>query len=709
VCCQSLFFLDLLDDARWEGAEQLQIIFTSNIAGVPPQILPITIEDNDPLPLLNAAAQRLAEDGQEAAVAIPLTLDTPSDQTVRLAYRTEFDGEADARDIIPAEGVLEIAPGTIEAFIPLSIRQDTVFEGDESFSLVLFDVENARLTASRVQVTLTETQAPTLSLSAENAQEGQDLTFTLSLMPTSPRPLYFLYGPVGPDGSFLETPAFQLIEAGQSQVDLIVPTQDDAIDELDEPVVLGVQVTDDSPLLPDQRSIQGQGLILDDDPDPVVLVSALPLTEGQEGALILVLEGQTTKETDLHIRLDPASVAQVGVDLPPLDLRVRLSELSAKGATGLRIPFTPLDDTLNESREPFALLIEAPGVDVRQDRANLLVIDNDPLPTLMSGHLTLQEGEGARPSLRLDRPSGRDLLLSLTVHAATAQEGEDYVLGDLGLRIPEGEEEVILPLELLNDDLYEAEETLRIDIVRADFMALEQPSFAVTIADDDPLPSLNVRLLNAVEGQTGTLRLELDRISTVDAVARLSFQPESQALQGLDFDLSDQDVRVPAGVTEIDLPINFLADGIFEGTESLNIQLTAVRHVQVPAAPWRGTIADGDAPPALFITSRAVPENLREPFLLDIQAFGAFERPLTLSYELVGVDAVPGEDFVPAFGTIEIRPDNPEAVIEIQLLDDEVPEGSETFEVRLSSDQDLALPQRAPTVQIIDNEFFTSP
>ena len=699
-----LVFLDLIDDARREDVERLTLAFTSNLPDAEPEILNIEIRDNDPLPLIQVGSLKVAEDRPGAETpAYVLRLDSPSDQIIRFSYTTVFDGEADAQDVVPLEGIVEIAPGQQEVRLPITLRSDDVAEGDESFTLIFDDAVNVRLSNSRAPITLTETQSPALRFNAPEVEEGSDMIFTLTLSPTSPRPLYFVYGASDGAGGFLGDPSFQLIDAGQSSVTLRLPTQDNAVDEEDRDLTILARVTDDSPLQPLVLTAQGQGRILDNDPDPILIIRATPLTEGQEGALLLTLSGLTTKNKPLTISLDPElSSAIPEVDLPAFRHELTLAQIG----DGLRLPLQPIDDQLNEGQETFDLKVDVKGVEVQAAHQTFVIADNDPLPLLEAGDLTLTEGSDLPATLLLSAPSGRDLTLDIAVTGLSATVDTDFVLQRQTLTIPAGTQVVPLPIDIIDDQLHENEERLQLRITRADFVTLANSSFPITLQDDDPTPIVSARLINPQEGQTGLLRLELDTPSAEEAIIALTIQ-ESEAEPFADFNLSDQQIVIPPGQIGVDLPVQFLADGFFEGPETMVLNLQPISGVRTQTQRIEATVLEGDPPPAILLADRAVVEPQRDVILLDVQAFGGFERPLQLGYALFGETATADEDFVASQGEVVIDPTISEAQIELQLIDDLEPEGMETLIIQLSNDQGITLPARAPRIEIIDNEFFT--
>ena len=696
--------IDLIDDQVHESLETFTLVISSELPDLEAAELIVDIVDNDPEPLLTFESLTLTEDGPDGAVDFVIRVDAPSALPIRLSFDTVFDGEATAQDVIPLRGDLEIPPGVQEVALPISVRQDNLAEGEETFSLVFSSVENARLTNTRAQIRLVELIAPTLSFNTPETVEGQDLIFIATLTPTSPRPLYFDFGVLSPQGGF-EGPAQEItLPAGESRLQLRLPTIDNDIDQLDQMVQVGARVRGNSPLKLNSEWSRGTGIVRDNEPDPVLIIQSSALSEGTQGNLTLQLTSPTSKKTNVRLAMGDQGTATLGQDVQPFDVLIALADL----AEPVSIPIEIIDDRLNENTETLDLIIEAEGVEIQTDRGAFVIADNDPLPQILSGNLEVREGDDLPPSLLLSSPSGRDLTMEIQLRPITAEQGRDYRAQSNRVEIPAGSIEIPLPIEIIDDNNFEAPERLVVEIVRADFMSLNSPSFTLGIEDDDQAPILDTRLGNASESEETALSLRLDRVSSLDALVNVRLAGGSASAVA-DHDFVNQQVLIPAGETRVDIPILFFADGVFEGDETLEIEIEAVQGVEVKQTLISVTILDQDQPPGILIEDVAVAENSRNAIAIPLQAFGAFANPVPLDFELISGTATVGDDVEFATGQILILPGTNQSQIYLRLIDDQIPEGTETLYLNISSTAAIRLPARPPRIEILDNEFFTSP
>ena len=121
--------------------------------------------------------------------------------------------------------------------------------------------------------------------------------------------------------------------------------------------------------------------------------------------------------------------------------------------------------------------------------------------------------------------------------------------------------------------------------------------------------------------------------------------PGGSNSEGKIFDLSSQQILLPAGAQTGRVFIPYLADGIFEGPESFVLNFEIIQGAVLETKQLTAQILDADIPPAILVADRAVLETTSDEILMDVQAFGAFENPITLRYRLESDTATAGEDF----------------------------------------------------------------
>lgn len=119
-----------------------------------------TITDNDPIPSLSVADLSLAEGNAGSANAVfTLTLSSASGQTVTVNAATA-DGSAVApSDYSATSGPISFSPGATTRTVSVPVQGDTLYEGNETFTLSLSAAANATISRATATATITDDDA----------------------------------------------------------------------------------------------------------------------------------------------------------------------------------------------------------------------------------------------------------------------------------------------------------------------------------------------------------------------------------------------------------------------------------------------------------------------------------------------------------------------------------------------------------------------
>jgi hypothetical protein len=149
-----------------------------------------TILDDDPTPVLSIGDASVAE-GETGATttAFSMALSAPSGRAVSVTAATA-DGTATAgSDYVPGTWSIVFPPGDTAATLKVAVLGDRVWEGDETFSVVLASPVNATLTGTPGVGTILDDDPQGLSIADVDVVEPVSGTlnalFTVTLSPTS--------------------------------------------------------------------------------------------------------------------------------------------------------------------------------------------------------------------------------------------------------------------------------------------------------------------------------------------------------------------------------------------------------------------------------------------------------------------------------------------------------------------------------------------
>ncbi|MDZ3833321.1 MAG: putative Ig domain-containing protein [Sphingopyxis sp.] len=121
-----------------------------------------TITNDDPLPQISTSDTSVTEGNSGTSTAtVTVTLQSASGRTVTVDYATA-DGSATTAgsDYTAASGTLSFAPGETSKSISVLVNGDTIPEGNETFSLDLFNASNASIAVSRSSITIQNDDVP---------------------------------------------------------------------------------------------------------------------------------------------------------------------------------------------------------------------------------------------------------------------------------------------------------------------------------------------------------------------------------------------------------------------------------------------------------------------------------------------------------------------------------------------------------------------
>lgn len=273
------------EDGTYEAGETVLLnLFSLSGAAAGDTQATGTITDDDTAPRLTISDVSVVE-GVFAQLTV--TLSQASGALTQVEWRTT-DGTAKSAnsDYVRASGVLSVQPGQTTGTISVRTLDDSVEDFGETLYVDLSAPRGASIGDSRGVVTILDNEGPALSVADASVAEGGNLTLRVSLSRGTSHAVTFTWstvnGTAGPGDFTARTAQPGSIAAGQTFVDLVVPTTGDTADEPDENLsvtltnVVGATVADDTAV----------GRILDDDDPAVVSIEATKaVTEGQSVTL----------------------------------------------------------------------------------------------------------------------------------------------------------------------------------------------------------------------------------------------------------------------------------------------------------------------------------------------------------------------------------------------------------------------------------------
>lgn len=341
-----------------------------------------------------------------------VTLSAASSQTVTVDYvsniviaRDEVAGggtpgnPGPATDFIKVTGTLTFNPGETQKSIPVTIIDDTIEEGDETFTVDLSNPTNATIADGQGTGTIqdNDTPAPSLSIDDVSGPENvQFMVFTVTLTGTITQAVTVDYvtqndtaiDEGGGGNDYNLTQGTLTFNPGDTEKTISVEIFDDGADEGNEQFFMNLSNVTGEAVIGDA---QGVGTILDDD--------------GTQSALSIddVTAGEDTSPFNFTVTLTPAASQTVTVDyatdnktaLAGSDYNTESGTLTFNpGETQKTISVTIIDDADVEPSELFHVnLSNATNAAISDTQGDGTIQDNDVAPP--AAKLTFEDAFGA--------------------------------------------------------------------------------------------------------------------------------------------------------------------------------------------------------------------------------------------------------------------------------------------------------------------------
>jgi outer membrane protein assembly factor BamB len=710
---EATFNVVVLGDGSDEPDETFFVDFVA-----PPEALlatnriSVTLRNDDEPPVVALQSLQVQEGaaGQTTANLV-LSLSEPSGYAVTVDYAS-IDGTATAGiDYLPVQGTVTLPPGVQSTNLPLIILGDLLNEPDETFVVRATKATRATLDEqlSSALVTIINDDSPVRVVpgaAAYTVREGSGTNSTLvipvSLSEASGQPVsvnYQTFDSSARAGSDYTTAIGTLnFPVGERERSITLTILGDSAHEADEIFLVrfsGVQ----NATLPQPEVVV---TIQDDDLPPFVLLSPLRVVEGNAGTTTNLAALRLSEVSGLDAVVGYATAdgtARAGQDYVAAVGQVTIPA----GSLTAQIPLIIIGDMIDEPDEQFSLYLTN-AVRARIDPTNsptvITIANDDAGGGLSIDSLVIDEGNSGNRTInlpvRLSAASGRTVTVNYQTIDGTARAGSDYLGVTNQLSFASGTQVQNIPLVIVGDTLYEADETFIVRLSNPQNAELLQAEATVTLRNDDLAPLLSVAPRFVLEGNAGLTRtnvlLQLNAISGLDVEVNY-LTADGSARAGLDYVAAAGTMRIPAGIRSTNLPVDIIGDTLDETNETFFVRLTNAIGAVISQGESTVTIFDDDQSPALSIAPASVAEGNsgRRDLIFRVTLSAPSGLPISVGFATVEGTASAGSDYVARSGRVEFAPGSTNATIAIEVIGDTVHESDERFTVTLSDPVNASL------------------
>ena len=659
-----------------------------------------TIIDDDPEPALSVNDVSVTEGNAGTATAsFTVTLSAVSGRASSVGYATANGSATAGADYVAKSGTLNFAAGDTSETVDVTVNADLLDELNEAFFLDLSGATNATIADDRGVGTISDDDpTPSLSIDDVTVTEGNagtvDATLTVGLSAASGREITVDFATANNTATladYASSDGTLTFAPGDTTKTLTVQVHGDFLDEANESFFMNLSGAVAATIADDQ----GVVTITDDDATPSLSIDDVTVTEAATANFNVVLSAPSGQTVTV-------SYASAHGTAGASDYTSVSGILSfAPGETTKPIAVATSSDALDEENETFTIGLSVPGnATIADDSALGTIADDDPLPALSVGDVTVTEGDAgtatATFTVLLSPVSGRAVSVDYATANGSATAVSDYVAKSGTLNFAAGDTSETVDVTVNADLVDELNETFFLDLLGASNATIGDDRGVGTITDDDPEPSLSVGDVTVTEGNNATFTVTLSAASGRDvsvdyATADGSAKSNPPGSEETDYEATNGSLTFLAGQTSKTVTVT-VRDGTHdELDENFFLNLSNASAASIADEQGVGTILDNDPPPIVEIDDVVVIEEVDGELRFSINKGGQSGLTGTVDYTTIAGSATSPADFTAVSGTVTISGPDSGGHVNVPIADDALDEGDETFTVVLSNPQNLTI------------------
>ncbi len=343
---------------------------------------------------------------------------------------------------------------------------------------------------------------------------------------------------------------------------------------------------------------------------------------------------------------------------------------------------------------------------------SVVIVDNESVISFSSPSYVVAEN-GVNATILLTRTGGSNdpVTVRFETTVGSASEVIDYlaVTNDIFWAAGDANPKAVL-IQINNDSLVEGIETVSLQLTNFTGSALPGVTNAVlNIFDDDfsaGVISFEQVVYNVVESQPAQIAIVRTNGSSGIVSVTLS-SANGTALAGSDYTGTNVLVTFANGETRKVVNIATLDDALQDDAENFTLTLSGVSvGATLGTASANVIIDDNDV--TIGFTSASVSVGESDTTLsLTVTRSGLDTRTFIVDYATANLAAQAGLDYLQTNGVIVFGPGETNKVIAVEVKDDFIIEGAESFTVNLSGTNLSLLGITQHTVDIVDNDLST--
>ncbi|MGZ5416047.1 MAG: Calx-beta domain-containing protein [Nocardioides sp.] len=535
-------------------------------------------------------------------VSVRIVLAKRVDHKVWVSYRTKNGSATAGADYTAASGRIKFPAGAKARHITVQLLDDSAVEGNETFKLRIFDADRASIVDRVGRVTIVEDDAappyvpPTMSVKDATAQEGDTLSFQVSLSKAAEGTVTFTYatsdGTAKAPGDYTAVTAGQgTIAAGATSTTVTVATAENSTPEAEESMTLTLS----APVGATLGDATAKGTITDDDAAVSVSVGDAAAQEGNAVEFVVTLSKASGLQVKVEWETADGTAVQPG-DYDKSDGVVTIPAGDLKGTFKVK---TVNDDT-DEVNETFRVTLSAPhNATIGDGTAVGTIRDNDG-PRVFVSDTSSPENARLRFTVELGKSSVQDVSVAWKTSDGTAKAPADYTASSGTVTIPAGSTTAVIAVPVFDDALDERDETVKVTLSDPVNGWISDGEAWGTIEDNDAAPTVWVGNTSADEGDRVRFTVTLSAVSGRDVTVDWKTSDGAAgdtATPAVDYLAGSDTVTVPAGSLTATFAVGTVEDTTAERAETFQVGLSNPVHATLGTTRGTGTILNDDIAP----------------------------------------------------------------------------------------------------------------
>ena len=428
----------------------------------------------------------------------------------------------------------------------------------------------------------------------------------------------------------------------------------------------------------------------------------------------MTLSAASTAEVTVEYRLEDGSARFVH------DYLGNAGNLTlTPGTTDGTIRVGLVDNDLSEPDETFTIEIHTPtNATIGDAKATGTIVD-DEAPPVIERQAAISIVEARSRRLQVSFETGSTLSeypVEIQVRTADGTAGAaDYHSLSRKLTI-EAEQEAADPFDVRTkgDAVDEDDETFDIHftVLEGHVAAPQQWTTRVTVTDNDEPPRVGIRDARADEGTAAAFDVRLSAVSEKSVSMRYQSRYGTATVD--DFDAVDAMLEFAPGQTRRTIEVPLLEDMLNEADEeTFKVGLSEVvngvfgrpsgNQTWLDDYSWdgesNGVVVDTDPSPRVSIADQEATEGEADPTMhFEVAMDVAHYQPVRVNYEITEDTATEGDDYTSShyIGQLTFSAGTTRRTITVSAVDDNEPEGTETFEIELDHPRQVVIGEEPP-------------